>query len=116
MIKTVNLDGTEIKVENLGGYHVSVKNNGSGTLYASASPDIAEGADGVLPIGAGECACCPDCGGTIYLKGKGEVILGGVLGIVCLFGSTGGYGSGSSGSDISGENIATDEEIRDIFS
>lgn len=96
MIKTVNISGAETKVDNLGGYHVSIKNNGSGVIYASAKPDIAPGADGVLPIGAGECACCPDCNGTIYLKGSGEVTLGGTVGMTKLFASAGG-GSGGGG-------------------
>ncbi len=115
MIRTVSLEGAEMKVDNLGGYHVSVRNNGSGVLYASASPNIVPGADGVLPVGAGECACCPDCGGTIYLVGNGEVVLGGTVGMTNLFASAGGGGSSggseSYGLSIAGTGITNNETI-----
>lgn len=77
MIKTVELTGTEMKVEGLDGQNTVIINNGSGTLYASAFPDVAAGADNVIEIPAGAHDGLNDTHGTVYLLGTGRVELRG---------------------------------------
>lgn len=73
MIKTVTLTGSEVKVTDLGGQNVVVKNLGAGTVYASAFPNVSAGADNVveIPSGAGEIVL--DAHGTVYIVGTGKV-------------------------------------------
>lgn len=77
MIKTVNLNGTEMCVNGLGGTNTAIVNRGTETVYASAHAGIAPGADGVIAIGGGTRDGLTDTNGTVYLLGSGEVNLRG---------------------------------------
>lgn len=72
MIKTVTLNGSELKVEGLGGFNTFVQNLGSGVIYASKSPNIAAGADNVAEIPAGSGKLISTTNGTVYLSGVGK--------------------------------------------
>ncbi|MBP1543144.1 MAG: hypothetical protein J6A16_03525, partial [Oscillospiraceae bacterium] len=71
-VKTITLDGTEGCITGLCGCYASVLNQGAATVYASPTPDITAGADGVTPVPAGGSALV-ECGDTLYLLGTGEV-------------------------------------------
>lgn len=74
-IKTVTLDGSEVKVEGLGGQNTIVQNLGGSAVYASASPGVEAGADGVAEISAGGGINLYGTNGTVYLLGSGKVQL-----------------------------------------
>lgn len=76
-ITTVTLDGTELKVEGLGGQNTAIINRSDGTVYASAYPDIVPEGDGVIEIAAGDRDGLYDTHGTVYLLGTGKVELRG---------------------------------------
>lgn len=76
-IKTVNLENAEVKAEGLGGQNTGILNLGSEPIYASASPNITAGADGVAEIPAGYGFMLYDTRGTVYLLGSGKVQLTG---------------------------------------
>lgn len=78
MIKTVILDGSETKVDNLGDRNTMIINNGSSTVYASAAPDVEAFADNVITIKAGQRDIIPETYGTVYLLGSGNVECRGV--------------------------------------
>ena len=71
-IKTINLTGSEAAVK-VGGGNSEVKNNGTDTIYASASNGIVAGADGVVSIPAGASVTVTDTRGTVYILGSGSV-------------------------------------------
>lgn len=77
MIKTVELTGTEMKVEGLEGQNTVIINNGNGKLYASAYPNVAAGVDNVIEIPVGAHDGLNDTRGTVYLLGTGRVELRG---------------------------------------
>lgn len=76
-VKTVELTGTEMKVEGLSGQNTVIVNYDSGTLYASAFPDVEADADNVIEIPAGARDGLNDTHGTVYLLGSGRVELRG---------------------------------------
>lgn len=78
MIKTINLNGSEIKVTELGGDNTEVFNNGNSTVYASKQPNITAGGDEVIAIPAGAIDGLYGTHGTVYLFGTGSVELRGV--------------------------------------
>lgn len=78
MIKTINLNGYEIKVTELGGDNTEIINNGSGIVYASKLPNIKVGGDEVIAIPAGAIDGLYGTHGTVYLLGTGSVELRGV--------------------------------------
>lgn len=71
-IKTINLTGSEVAVK-VGGGNSEIKNNGTDTIYASASSGIVAGADGVVSIPAGASVTVRDTRGTVYILGTGSV-------------------------------------------
>ena len=73
MIKTVDIVGSEVKVEDLGGQNAAVKNLGSGSIYVSTKPNITAGADNVIEIPAGAGEVVLDANGTVYIVGTGKV-------------------------------------------
>ena len=77
MIKTVELTGSEIKVEDLNGKNTAIYNKSDGAVYASRSPNITPNADGVIEIPAGGYRGLDDTCGVIYLLGTGKVELTG---------------------------------------
>lgn len=73
-IRTIALNGAETKVE-IAGQNCAVRNDGTGTVYASRRTGIIAGADGVLAVPAGQSAVLRDTCGTLYLLGTGSVQL-----------------------------------------
>lgn len=73
-IRTIALNGAEIKVE-IAGQNCAVRNDGTETVYASRRTGIIAGADGVLAVPAGQSAVLRDTCGTLYLLGTGSVQL-----------------------------------------
>ncbi len=76
-IKTVILDGSELKVEGLGGQNTAVINKSGGAVYASVNPNIVPEGDNVIEIGAGDRDGLYNTNGTLYLLGSGKVELRG---------------------------------------
>lgn len=73
MTKTPILAGAEVCVSGLGGQNVAVKNLSAATVWASAYPNVAEGADNVVEIPAGGGEVVLDARGSVYLLGTGKV-------------------------------------------
>lgn len=78
MIKTINLNGSEMKITELGGDNTEIFNNGNDTIYASKLPKVTAGGDEVIAIPAGAIDGLYGTQGTIYLLGTGSVELRGV--------------------------------------
>lgn len=78
MIKTISLNGFEIKVAELGGDNTEIFNNSSEMVYASKLPNIIIGGDEVIAIPPGSIDGLYGTHGTIYLLGTGNVELRGV--------------------------------------
>lgn len=78
MIKTIKLNGSEIKVTGLGGDNTEIVNNGSETIYASKLPNITAGGDDVISIPTGGIDGLYGTRGTVYLLGSGNVEVRGV--------------------------------------
>ncbi len=76
-IKTVILDGGELKVEGMNGQNTEIINKSSGAVYASKYPGIVPEADGVIEIAAGSRDGLHGTNGTLYLLGTGKVELRG---------------------------------------
>ncbi|MDE7362971.1 MAG: hypothetical protein K2N38_13675 [Oscillospiraceae bacterium] len=73
MVKTVILDGPELKVSGPDGDNAEIHNFGMSTVYASKSPNITADADNVIAISAGAIDGLSGTHGTVYLLGKGKV-------------------------------------------
>lgn len=78
MTRTITLDGTEERVENLGGRNVMIVNNSDSSVYASRYPNVTPYEDNVIEIRAGARDTVEDADGTIYVIGTGKVELRGV--------------------------------------
>lgn len=78
MIKTINLNGSEMKFTELGGDNTEIINNSNGIVYASKSPSIKVGGDDVIAIPAGAIDGLYGTHGTVYLLGTGSVELRGI--------------------------------------
>lgn len=78
MIKTINLNGSEVKVTELGGDNTQIFNNSGNTLYASKMPNITVGGDNVIAVPAGAIDGLYGTRGTVYLLGSGSVEVRGV--------------------------------------
>lgn len=76
-IETVTLDGTELKVEGLGGQNTEICNKSDNAIYASAYANIVPEGDNVIEIAAGNHDGLYGTNGTIYLLGTGKVELRG---------------------------------------
>lgn len=98
-IKTVTLDGGELKVEGLNGQNTIIVNRGSATLYASINPDIVPDGDNVAAIPSGGAMNLHGTNGTVYLLGTGKVQLQGtdVAWVPMSSGGSSGGGGGSTG-------------------
>lgn len=77
MIKTVNLNGSEISVTDLGGFNTVVHNLGDDVIYASKYPNISADGDNVAEIPAGAAKLISTTNGTVYLLGTGKAELTG---------------------------------------
>ena len=73
--KTISLAGEEIKVEYSGGANAWLRNDGTAAVYASGTPGISAGADGVVSITVSGSAPVYGANGTVYLLGTGSVQL-----------------------------------------
>ena len=73
MTQTIDLNGYEIKVTELGGDNTQIFNNSGNMLYASKMPDITAGGDNVIAIPAGAADGLYGTHGTVYLLGTGSV-------------------------------------------
>lgn len=73
MIKTIILNGSEVKVSGPDGDNAEIHNFGMGTVYASKSPNITADADNVIAVSSGAIDGLTGTRGTIYLLGKGKV-------------------------------------------
>ncbi len=78
MIKTINLNGSEMEFTELGGDNTEIINNSNGIVYASKSPSIKVGGDDVIAIPAGAIDGLYGTHGTVYLLGTGSVELRGI--------------------------------------
>ena len=71
---TISLTGSEIRAD-FHGTNAWLRNDGTSTVYASKSPSVTAGADGVVSVPAGGSAPVFDAHGTVYLIGTGSVLL-----------------------------------------
>lgn len=78
MIKTIKLNGSEVKVTGLSGDNTEIFNNDSNMIYASKLPNITAGGDDVIAIPPGAIDGLYGTRGTVYLLGSGSVELRGV--------------------------------------
>lgn len=105
-IETVTLDGTEIKVEGLGGQNTIITNRGTANLYASAYENITPDGDNVAAILPGGAMNLQDTNGTVYLLGTGKVQLQGTDTAYLPMSLGGASGGGdSAGSGVSQEYV-----------
>ena len=89
--------GGETRVDYSGGANAWLRNDSTDTVYASAAPGIATGADGVVSIPASQAAAIYGVYGTVYLLGTGLVQLVGSDYMACPFKTS--AQSGGSGAD-----------------
>ena len=71
---TISLTGSEVRAD-FHGTNAWLRNDGTSTVYASKSPSVTAGADGVVSVPAGGSAPVFDAHGTVYLIGTGSVLL-----------------------------------------
>lgn len=76
-IQTATLNGSELKVEGLGGQNTAIFNKSDSAIYASAYPNIVPEDDGVIEVPAGVRDGLYGTNGTVYLLGTGKVELRG---------------------------------------
>lgn len=74
-VKTINLTGAEVAVTGLDGAHAHITNMGADIIYAAKSAGISPGADGVVPIPAGNGNTLRGISGAVYLSGTGSVLI-----------------------------------------
>ncbi len=73
MVKTLILNGTEVKAAGPDGDNAEIHNFGGGTVYASKLPNITANADNVIAISPGAIDGLTGTHGTVYLLGTGKV-------------------------------------------
>lgn len=74
-VKTINLTGAEVAVTGLDGAHAHITNMGADIIYAAKAAGISPGADGVVPIPAGNGNTLRGISGAVYLSGTGSVLI-----------------------------------------
>ncbi len=101
-IKTVTLNGGELKVEGINGQNTIITNRGTSTVYASTRANVTPDGDGTAAIPPGWIMNLHGTNGTVYLLGTGKVQLKGtdVSWLPISAGGSGG-GGGSSGDGVS---------------
>lgn len=104
-IKTINLTGSEAAVK-VGGGNSEIKNNGTETIYASASNGIVAGADGVVSIPAGSSVTVRDTRGTVYILGTGSVEVVGKDDTVPVFKTAATSGGGGTEDEVARNAIS----------
>ena len=90
--KTISLTGAELRVNYSGGTNAWLRNDGTDAIYASTTPGITAGADGVVSIPAGQAAAIYGTCGTVYLLGTGSVQLVGSDYTACPFKTSAQFG------------------------
>ncbi|MCM1166689.1 MAG: hypothetical protein NC299_13695 [Lachnospiraceae bacterium] len=96
MIRTIDLDGSETIVKELGGQNTAIINKSGSAVYASKYPNIKPEADGVIEIAAGARDGLYGTNGTLYLLGNGKVELRGTDYSVNFNQPSSGNGGGGS--------------------
>lgn len=76
-IRTVTLDGAELRVEGLNGQNTAIINKSDNAVYASVYPNIEPEGDNVIEIPSGGHDGLYNTNGTLYLLGTGKVELRG---------------------------------------
>lgn len=120
MTKTIALTGAEVKITDLGGQNVAIKNLSAGSIYASAYPDIVVGADDVIEISSYCGELLLDAHGTVYLLGSGKAQCTGTnyttLNFRLVSGVSGGGGSDTEKGAYYGETkfISSAEGVKSI--
>lgn len=114
MIRTVTLNGEELRIDGLSGQNTIIINKGSSAVYASNAPGIAPEADGVIEIPAGGRDGLYGTHGTLYLSGSGKVELRGTDYSELCGGFTSTGTDGGSSGDTDGY-VATKEDIDGLF-
>lgn len=112
-IKTINLTGAEVAVK-VGGGNSEIKNNGTETIYASATSGIVAGADGVVSIPAGASVTVTDTRGTVYILGTGSVEVVGKDFVAPVFKTAASSGGGTTEDTIARNAISTHSADTDI--
>ena len=98
-IRTINLTGSEVAVK-VGGGNSEIRNNGTETIYASASSGIVAGADGVVSIPAGASVTVTDTRGTVYILGTGSVEVVGKDFVAPVFKTAATSGGGTTEDEV----------------
>ena len=111
--KTIALTGDETRVDYGGGTNVWLRNDGTDAIYASTSPGITAGADGVISIPASQAAAIYGAVGTVYLLGTGSVQLVGSDYTACPF-KTSAQSGGSGADDVARAAIGAHAGNADI--
>lgn len=111
--KTIALTGAEIRADYSGGANAWLRNDSTGTVYASAVPGVTAGADGVISIPAGGKAVIYGACGAVYLLGTGSVLLVGSDYTASPFESSAASG-GSGADDVARAAIEAHEADTDI--
>ena len=110
-IKTVTLDGGELKVEGLNGQNTEIINKSSGAVYASKCPGVVPEADGVIEIAANTRDGLHGTNGTLYLLGTGKVELRGTDYSVNFRQPSSSTGGGGVGVHIDALQVASQDII-----
>ena len=95
--KTITLAGSEVRADYSGGVNAWIRNDGTAAVYASTTPGVTAGADGVVSIPAGQAAAVYGACGTVYISGTGSVLLVSSDYVACPFKTS--AQSGGSGAD-----------------
>lgn len=111
--KTISLTGTEIRADYSGGTNVWLRNDGTDVIYASTTPGITAGADGVISIPAGQAAAVYGAAGTVFLLGTGSVQLVGSDYTACPF-KTSAQAGGSGADEVARAAISAHAGNADI--
>ena len=74
-VRTISLTGAEVAVTGLDGSHAHITNMGADIIYAAKTAGISAGADGVVPIPAGNGNTLRGISGAIYLLGTGSALI-----------------------------------------
>lgn len=111
--KTIALTGAETRVDYGGGTNVWLRNDATDVIYASTTPGITAGADGVVSIPAGQAMRIDGTCGTVYLLGTGSVQLVGSDYTACPF-KTSAQSGGSGADEVARAAIKTHAGNADI--
>ena len=112
--KTISLTGAELRVNYSGGTNAWLRNDGTDAIYASTTPGITAGADGVVSIPAGQAVRIDGACRTVYLLGTGSIQLVGSDYTACPFKVSTSTGGESGVDEVARGAIAAHEGNADI--